>query len=113
MRDSISTAMGILNTSITHVGVQSVSLVFVTGDLNNLGRHLAMGIRRVPVKQMQGSWDTHWLRAAMMAGIWTAFFLGAILGAALAARLAIWSLFLPALLLMVFAVLDRAAISGA
>jgi uncharacterized membrane protein YoaK (UPF0700 family) len=108
----LSTAMGILNTSITHVGVQSVSLVFVTGDLNNLGRHLAMGIRRAPVRQMQGSWDTHWLRAALMAGIWTAFFLGATLGAALAARLSIWSLSLPALLLMVFAVLDRAAISG-
>jgi uncharacterized membrane protein YoaK (UPF0700 family) len=108
----LSTAMGIMNTSITHVGGQSVSLGFATGDLNNLGRHLAMGIRRAPVRQIQGSWDTHWLGAGLLAGIWTAFFWGAVLGAALAARLDIWSLLLPALILGVFAVLDRAAISS-
>jgi len=40
----LNTAMGIMNTSITHVGGQSASLGFVTGNLNNLGQHLAMGI---------------------------------------------------------------------
>jgi uncharacterized membrane protein YoaK (UPF0700 family) len=40
----LSTAMGIMNTAITHVGGQSVGLVFVTGNLNKLGQHLAMGI---------------------------------------------------------------------
>ena len=108
----LSAAMGIMNTSITHVGGQAVSLGFVTGDLNYLGQHLAMGIKRAPVRQLQGPWDTHWMRAALLAGIWTAFFMGAVLGAALAARLASWSLLLPALLLVVFAPLDRAAISS-
>ena len=108
----LSTAMGIMNTSITHVGGQAVSLGFVTGDLNYLGQHLAMGIKRAPVRQLQGPWDTHWMRAALLAGIWTAFFMGAVLGAALAARLANWTLLLPALLLVVFAPLDRAAISS-
>jgi uncharacterized membrane protein YoaK (UPF0700 family) len=108
----LSIAMGIMNTSITHVGGQSVSLGFVTGDLNNLGQQLELGIKRSPVEHAQGPWDTHWLRAVLLAGIWTAFFLGAVLGAALAARFAIWPLLLPTLMLAVFALLDRAAISG-
>jgi uncharacterized membrane protein YoaK (UPF0700 family) len=107
----LSIAMGIMNTSITHVGGQSVSLGFVTGDLNNLSQQLALGIKRSPVQHAQGPWDTHWLRAALLAGIWTAFFMGAVLGAALAARFAIWTLLPPTLMLVVFALLDRAAIS--
>ena len=106
----LSTAMGILNTSITHVGGQAVSLGFVTGDLNNLAQRLAMGIKRAPVPQTQGAWDNHWWRAALLAGIWTAFFMGAVLGAALASRLAVWALLLPALMLLVFGLLERAAI---
>jgi uncharacterized membrane protein YoaK (UPF0700 family) len=47
-----------------------------------------------------------------LAGIWSAFFLGAALGAALAARLANWTPLLPALILLVFVVVDRPAISG-
>jgi hypothetical protein len=81
----LSTAMGIMNTSITRIGGQPVSLGFVTGDLNNLGQHLAMGLKRAPVRQTQGPWDTHRLRGALLAGIWTALFMGAVLGAALAA----------------------------
>jgi uncharacterized membrane protein YoaK (UPF0700 family) len=108
----LSTAMGIMNTTITHVGGQSVSLGFVTGNLNSLGQHLAMGIKRAPLQNAQGSWDTHWLRATVLAAIWSAFFLGAALGAELAARSANWTLLLPALILVIFAVLDRPAISG-
>src|ERR1700674_2156323 len=108
----LSTAMGVMNTSITHVGGQSVSLGFVTGNLNNLGQHLAMGIKRAPVGHVQGSWDTYWLRDAVLAGIRSAFLFGAVLGAAFAARLANWTLLLLALMLVVFAMLDRPAISG-
>jgi len=52
------------------------------------------------------------LRAALLAGIWNAFFTGAVLGAALAARFAIWTLLLPTLMLVVFALPDRTAISN-
>ncbi len=106
----LSTAMGIMNTSITHVGGQAVNLGFVTGDLNSLAQRLAMGIKRAPVSQTQGAWDNHWWRAALLAGIWIAFFMGAVLGAALASRLAVWALLLPALMLVVFGLLERAAI---
>jgi uncharacterized membrane protein YoaK (UPF0700 family) len=103
----LSTAMGIMNTSITRVGGQPVSLGFVTGDLNNLAQHLAMGVTRAPVAQTQGSWDTHWRRAALLAGVWATFFLGAVLGAGLASRFEVWTLLLPAILLLVFALLER------
>src|SRR2546430_9819081 len=39
--------------SITHVGGQAVNLGFVTGDLNNLGPHLLMGIKRAPVQRSE------------------------------------------------------------
>jgi uncharacterized membrane protein YoaK (UPF0700 family) len=51
----LSTAMGIMNTSITHVGGQAVNLGFVTGDLNNFAQRLAMGIRHAAVSQTQGA----------------------------------------------------------
>jgi len=38
----LSSAMGLLNTSVTQVGGQAVSLGFMTGDLNNLAQHLAL-----------------------------------------------------------------------
>jgi uncharacterized membrane protein YoaK (UPF0700 family) len=103
----LSTAMGIMNTFVTHVGGLSVSLGFVTGDLNNLGQQFALGIKRAPVRHTQGPWDTHWLRAILLATIWTAFFAGAVFGGALTARLANWTLLLPALVLVVYALLDN------
>jgi uncharacterized membrane protein YoaK (UPF0700 family) len=106
----LSTAMGIMNTSITHVGGQRVNLGFVTGDLNNLSQRLAMGIRRDPVPEMQGPWDNHWLRAALLAGIWIAFLSGAVLGAVLGSRFTVGALLLPVLVLLVFGLQERAAI---
>jgi uncharacterized membrane protein YoaK (UPF0700 family) len=106
----LSTAMGIMNTSITHVGGQAVNLGFVTGDLSNVAQRLAMGIRRDPVPQMQGDWDNHWWRAALLAGIWVAFLFGAVLGAALASRFTTSALLVPVLMLLIFGLLERAAI---
>jgi uncharacterized membrane protein YoaK (UPF0700 family) len=105
----LSTAMGILNTSITHVGGQTVSLGFVTGDLNSLAQHLALGIKGAALPQAQGSWDTRWVRAAVLVSIWTAFLGGAILGTALVYRLAAWTLLVPCVMLLAFALLGRAA----
>jgi uncharacterized membrane protein YoaK (UPF0700 family) len=103
----LSSAMGILNSSISHVGGQTVSLGFVTGDLNSLAQHVALGIKRVPLPQAQGSWDTRWARAIVLASIWTAFLSGAIFGTALASRLAVWTLLVPSVLLFAFPLLDR------
>jgi uncharacterized membrane protein YoaK (UPF0700 family) len=105
----LSAAMGVLNTSITHVGGQTVSLGFVTGDLNNLAQHVALGIKGAPLPEAQGSWDTRWARATLLASIWTAFLGGAILGSAFASRLAAWTLLVPSVILLAVALLDRAA----
>jgi uncharacterized membrane protein YoaK (UPF0700 family) len=97
----LSLAMGVMNPTITHVGGQSVSLGYVTGDLNNLGRHLALAARGMPVSDPQGSWDTHWRRAFLLAGVWTFFLMGALLGGAAVALFGDWILLLPILILLV------------
>jgi uncharacterized membrane protein YoaK (UPF0700 family) len=100
----LSLAMGIMNTTITRVGGQPVSLGFITGDLNNLGRHLALAARGVPVSDAQGQWDTHRWRAAILLGIWAAFFLGAILAGALLELFGKWVLLPPIVVLAALAV---------
>jgi uncharacterized membrane protein YoaK (UPF0700 family) len=102
----LSFAMGAMNTAILQVGGQAVSVGFMTGDLNNLAQHVAMGIKSAPVAEAQGSWDTHWRRASLLAGLWIAFLSGAVLGAALGSRLAVWTLLLPALMLFVLALIS-------
>jgi uncharacterized membrane protein YoaK (UPF0700 family) len=107
----LSFAMGVMNTSILQVGGQTVGVGYMTGDLNNLAQHLAMGIKSAPVAQAQGLWDTHWRRASLLAGLWIAFLSGAVLGAACGSRLAVWTLLLPALMLLVLALAERNTIS--
>ena len=104
-----SMAMGIMNTTITHVGGQPVSLGFVTGDLNNLSRHLAQAVRGEPLSDSQGSWDTHWSRAAVLAGVWGSFLLGALLAGAAMAHFGAWILLPPTLILLALAVFEREA----
>jgi uncharacterized membrane protein YoaK (UPF0700 family) len=65
-----------------------------------------LGVKRSPLPQAQGSWDTRWARAIVLAGIWTAFLSGAILGTALASRLAVWTLLVPSVWLFAFPLLD-------
>ncbi len=104
----LSSAMGILNTSITRVGGQAVSLGFMTGDLNNLARHFAGAILQAPVEAAQGKGDTHWRRAALLGGLWAVFLAGAVLAAALAARIGVWTLLPPAVALLALTLLEPA-----
>jgi len=96
----LSSAMGLLNTSVTQVGGQTVSLGFMTGDLNNLAQHISQAILRAPVSDQEDAHDTHWRRSALLGMLWASFLFGAILGATLASRLAMWTLLLPAVLLV-------------
>jgi len=107
----LSFAMGMMNTAILQVGGQTVGIGYMTGDLNNLAQHVAMGIKSAPVAQAQASWDTHWRRASLLTGLWIAFLSGAVLGAALGSRLAVWTLLLPALMLLTLALAERDSIS--
>jgi uncharacterized membrane protein YoaK (UPF0700 family) len=92
---------------------RAADLALIAGDLNNLGQHLALALKRVPVINPQGSWDTHGLRAAMLAGVWCAFLVGAMLGGAATVRFAAWTLVPPIQVLLALAALDRATITNA
>ncbi len=104
----LSSAMGMMNTSITDVGGQAVSVGFMTGDLNNLARQVAMGIRHESVTQAQGPWDTHWHRTGILAALWAAFFIGAAFGALMATHFSVWILLPPAVSLLALTVIERA-----
>lgn len=99
-------AMGALNTTISRVGAQSVGLGYVTGTLNNLAQHLALALKRLPVPQSKGAWDTHGRRAALLGSVWCGFLIGAMLGGALTPRFAAWTLVPAMLLLAAIAMLD-------
>ena len=103
----LSFAMGLMNTSILQVGGQTVGIGYMTGDLNNLAQHIAMGIKSAPVAEARGPWDTHWRRASLLGGLWIAFLSGAVIGAALGSRLAVWTLLVPAVMLLVLALAER------
>jgi uncharacterized membrane protein YoaK (UPF0700 family) len=65
----VSFAMGAMNTVMSRVGAQNVSLTFVTGTLSRIGMQLALAVRRAPLRDSQGLWDTHLYRTCLMAGI--------------------------------------------
>jgi uncharacterized membrane protein YoaK (UPF0700 family) len=75
----LSFAMGMVNPALSHVGLEKVSLTFMTGALSRLGSHLALGLRRAPVAEAEGDWDTHFHRALLDARLWVTFVLGAVL----------------------------------
>jgi len=107
----ISFAMGAMNAALSRVGAQSVSLTFVSGTLSRIGVQLALAVRREPVPDSQGSWDTHLHRTLLLAGIWAGFLAGALLSGAATPRFGVWVLLFPILLLSVLAVFDRAGIA--
>jgi uncharacterized membrane protein YoaK (UPF0700 family) len=99
--------MGIMNTTLSRVGAEKMNLTFVTGTLNKIGDHLALALRHAPLNDAQGTWDTHIRRAFLLVGLWTAFFIGAVLSGAATARFGAWALLLPFLILLALAVYSR------
>jgi uncharacterized membrane protein YoaK (UPF0700 family) len=99
----ISMAMGMMNTTVTQVGGEAVSLTFVTGDLARIARHLALATLRAPVQGARGSWDTHLYRAFIATRVWAGFLTGAVLSGAVTPHFGVWVLLLPFLILLVLA----------
>ena len=106
---AISLAMGIMNTALSRVGAQSVSLTFVTGTLSRVGSNLALALRRAPLKDSQGPWDTHLRRALLLARVWAGFLIGALASGAATPRFGVWVLLAPALILAGLAAFDRSS----
>jgi len=105
----VSFAMGAMNTALSRVGGQNVSLTFVTGTLSRIGMQLALAVRRAPLRDSQGSWDTHLYRALLMTGIWAGFLTGALMSGVVTPRFGVWVLLFPVLILSALAAFDRTA----
>jgi uncharacterized membrane protein YoaK (UPF0700 family) len=105
----ISFAMGAMNTALSWVGDKSVSLTFVTGTLSRIGIQLALAVKRTPLADSRGPWDSHARRTLQLAAIWTGFLIGALLSGAATPRFGVWALFFPMLALSVLAALDRSS----
>src|SRR5580693_7146179 len=103
----VSVAMGVMNSAFSRVGAQSVSLTFVTGTLSRVGSSLALALRRAPLADAQGPWDTHLRRAMLLARIWVGFLAGALLSGAATPRFGAWVLLAPVFILAALAVFDR------
>jgi uncharacterized membrane protein YoaK (UPF0700 family) len=104
---AISVAMGVMNNALSRVGAQAISLTFVTGSLSRVGSSLALALRRAPLRDAQGPWDTHLRRALMLARLWLGFLVGALLSGAATPRYGALVLAAPALILAVMAAFDR------
>jgi uncharacterized membrane protein YoaK (UPF0700 family) len=96
----LSLAMGLINSTLSRIGAEPVNLTFVTGTLNKLGRHLALAVRREPLADAQGQWDTHLRRAGLMTSVWAGFLIGAMVSGAATSLIGVWVL-LPPILIMV------------
>ena len=103
---TLSLAMGLMNTTLSHVGAEPINLTFVTGTLNKLGHHLALALKRVPLPDAQGPWDTHLHRAYLMASVWAGFLTGAVLSGAANSYLGVWTLLPPFLVLLALALIS-------
>jgi uncharacterized membrane protein YoaK (UPF0700 family) len=104
---TLSLAMGMLNTTLYRVGAETVSLTFVTGTLSRIGSHIAMAVRRAPLPDAQGPWDTHLRRARLLATIWAGFLIGALLSGAAISYLGGWVLMPPLLTLLALALFSK------
>ena len=100
---TLSLAMGLMNTALSRVGAQSVNLVFVTGTLNTMAQHLALAVKRAPLPEARGSWDTHRRRAFLLMGVWASFLTGAVLAGVATSRFGVWVLLLPVMTLLALA----------
>jgi uncharacterized membrane protein YoaK (UPF0700 family) len=100
---TLALAMGLMNTTYSHIGAEPVSLTFVTGTLNKIGRHLALAVRRAPLPDAKGLWDTHLRRAGIEASMWGGFLSGAVISGAASTFLGVWALVAPCVMLLALA----------
>jgi uncharacterized membrane protein YoaK (UPF0700 family) len=96
----LALAMGLMNTTFSHIGAEPVNLTFVTGTLTKVGHHLGLALRRAPLPDAEGPWDTHLRRAGLMARVWAGFLSGAILSGAASTYFGGWALLAPCLILL-------------
>jgi uncharacterized membrane protein YoaK (UPF0700 family) len=100
---TLGLAMGLMNSTLSRIGAEPVNLTFVTGTLNKIGLHLALAVRRAPLPDAQGEWDTHLRRAGLMASVWAGFLIGAIVSGTATLYFGVWVLLLPFVIVLTLA----------
>jgi uncharacterized membrane protein YoaK (UPF0700 family) len=96
----LSLAMGMMNSVLSKVGPESVSLTFVTGTLNRIGGHFAAAVERRPAPAGEDPGPSHLARAGIDASVWSAFLAGAALSGMAGRHFRTWAL-LPACVVMI------------
>jgi len=105
----LSSAMGMMNATLSKVGGEAVSLTFVTGDLSRVGSHLALAVQGAPLPDAQGPWDTQLRRAARLGIVWASFLAGAAFSAAAASHFGVLTLLPPLVILLALTLFLREA----
>jgi len=102
-------AMGVVNPILTKIGVEPVSLTFVTGLLNRIGGHLASAAGQKPLTDSNREGDSHLRRAGLDATVWLGFIGGAVLAGMLLPSVRAWALLPPCAVMVLLGVFsDRA-----
>ena len=102
-------AMGVVNPTLTKIGVEPVSLTFMTGTLNRIGGHLASAAVRKPLKDSNREGDSHLRRAGVDASVWFGFIGGALLAGLVLPSVRAWALLPPCAVMVLLGLLsDRA-----
>jgi uncharacterized membrane protein YoaK (UPF0700 family) len=96
---ALSAAMGLLNTTVSRIGLEPVNIGYVSGTLNRLADHIARAIFRQPLPGARAPWDTHFRRACLLTGVWTAFLCGAVVSVVVTARYDSRALLVPLIVL--------------
>jgi uncharacterized membrane protein YoaK (UPF0700 family) len=97
---ALAFGMGVMNTCLSQVGSEAVSLTFVTGTLNRAGTHAALALLRAPLPDAQTEHDSHARRALLLLAVWGSFLAGAILSGAATPQLGALVLVAPIAVLL-------------
>jgi uncharacterized membrane protein YoaK (UPF0700 family) len=86
-------AMGMVTPISPKIGMEPVTLTFMTGTLSRIGSHLGLAVIGAPVPGSEGAWDTHLHRARIGAQLWASFLVGVALSGlamSVARDIALW-----------------------
>lgn len=105
----LSVTMGMVNPVLSKVGIEAVSLTFVTGTLSRIGGHLALAAGQQPSNDRQGTEDSHLARARIEASIWCGFLGGAVLSGIAGSKFRTWALLPPCMVILLLALFSERA----
>ncbi len=105
----LSLAMGMLNPALSKVGVESVSLTFVTGTLNRMGKHLAAAALRKSLPEGHGPGASHRARTRVEGSLWSGFLVGAWLSGMAGSHFRMWALWPPCAVMIALGLFSECA----